>query len=94
MPKSRNKKAIPDFSVEVDERSFWSESDSTDHVDWSQARRAVFPNLRPSLQTISIRLPVHMIEEIKMLARKRDVPYQSLMKMILAESLKKEWESK
>ncbi len=94
MPKSRIKKAIPDFSVEDDERSFWSESDSTDHIDWSQARRAVFPNLRPSLQTISIRLPVHMIEEIKMLARKRDVPYQSLMKMILAESLKKEWKSK
>lgn len=94
MPKHKTKKEIPEFRSEDEERAFWAKHDSADYVDWTQSQRTTFPNLRPTLQTISIRLPVLMIEEIKTLARKRDVAYQSLMKMMLAESLKKELSSK
>ena len=85
-----SKKAIPRFKSEDEEREFWSEQDSTDLIDWSRASRVVLPNLKPSLKTISLRLPEHMLAELKLLAHKKDVPYQSLIKIFLAERLKRE----
>jgi len=84
------KKQIPQFRTEEEERRFWSEHDSTEFIDWHAAERRRFPHLKPSLRTISLRLPVAMIEDLKMLANKRDVPYQSLLKVFLAERLEKE----
>ena len=83
-------KKIPKFSSEAEERKFWKEADSTEYVDWRKARRGVFANLKPSLRTISIRLPEAMIEELKVLANKRDVPYQSLLKVFLGEKIEEE----
>jgi predicted DNA binding CopG/RHH family protein len=84
------RKKIPRFRNEDQEREFWSEVDSTDYIDWSEARRFTLPNLKPSLKTISLRLPEHMLAELKVLANKRDVPYQSLLKLFLAERLEQE----
>ena len=84
------KKAVPEFRSEDDEREFWGAHDSTEFIDWRGAGRQKFPNLKPTLRTISLRLPVSMIEDLKVLANKRDVPYQSLLKVFLAERLKKE----
>jgi predicted DNA binding CopG/RHH family protein len=85
------KKPIPKFKSEAEEFKFWSSkgpgADSTEYIDWSQAKRARFPNLKPSLRTISVRLPVAMIEDLKILANQQDVPYQSLLKVFLAERL-------
>ncbi|MGB3865926.1 MAG: BrnA antitoxin family protein [Xanthobacteraceae bacterium] len=80
-------KPIPAFKSEAVERKFWETHDSTDYVDWSKATRARFPNLKPSTQSISIRLPIGLLEQIKIAANKRDVPYQSLIKMWLAEKV-------
>lgn len=88
MPTTRKK--IPKFSSEESERAFWSTSDSTDYVDWSKGRRAQLQNLKPSLRTISIRLPETMLAELKVLANKRDIAYQSLAKIFLAERIKTE----
>jgi predicted DNA binding CopG/RHH family protein len=79
--------AVATFESEADERLFWKSDDSTDHVDWSRAERVRLPNLRPSTTSISLRLPVSLLERIKMAAHKRDVPYQSLIKTWLAEKL-------
>jgi len=84
------KRKIPKFRSEQEEQRFWAEHDSTEFIDWQAAQRRRFPNLRPSLRTISLRLPVSMIEDLKVLANKRDVPYQSLLKVFLAERLEKE----
>lgn len=84
------KRRIPNFRSAAEEQAFWAEHESTEYVDWSKARRTVFPNLKPSTKTISLRLPEHMIEELKTLANKQDVPYQSLLKMYLAERLEQE----
>ena len=84
------KKAVPEFQSEDEEREFWAGHDSTEYVEWGAARTGRFPNLKPTLRTISLRLPVHMIEDLKILANQRDVPYQSLLKVFLAERLKKE----
>jgi len=84
------KKKIPDFKSEDQERKFWGKADSTDHIDWKKAKRAIFPKLQPSVKTISLRLPVLILEELKMLANKRDVPYQSLLKMFLSERIARE----
>ena len=86
----KSKKKVPRFSSEVKERQFWSKADSTDYVDWKEAKRAIFPRLKPSLRTISLRLPEQMLEQLRVLANKRDVPYQSLMKVFLAERLEEE----
>ena len=83
-------KRIPEFHSEDREREFWAAKDSTDYVDWSQAKKRKLPNLKPSLRTISLRLPVSMIEDLKILANCRDVPYQSLLKIFLAERLAQE----
>jgi predicted DNA binding CopG/RHH family protein len=83
-------KRIPKFKNEDEEREFWSKHDSTDYLDWEKAKKVTLPNLKPSVKTISIRLPQMMLEELKLLANKRDVPYQSLLKMFLAERIEKE----
>jgi predicted DNA binding CopG/RHH family protein len=84
------KKQIPKFRSEEGERKFWAKNDSTEFVDWRSAQKQRFPNLKPSLRTISLRIPVSMIEDLKILANNRDVPYQSLLKVFLAERLEKE----
>lgn len=84
------RKKIPTFKDEEAERTFWSKESSTDYVDWSGARPTTLPNLKPSLRTISLRLPESMIADLKLLANKRDVPYQSLLKVFLAERIKEE----
>ncbi len=84
--KNKTKK-VPKFKSEDQEREFWAKNDVTDYVDLKQGKRINFPNLKPSTQTISIRLPEDLLEEIKVLANKRDVPYQSLIKILLRESL-------
>jgi predicted DNA binding CopG/RHH family protein len=89
MSKSKRKQ-IPKFDSEEQERGFWAEHDSADFVDWDVAQRRAFPNLRPTLRTISLRLPESMIGHLKVLANKRDIPYQSLLKQFLAERLQRE----
>ncbi len=84
------RKTIPEFKSEEAEQKFWAKHDSTEYIDWSKGRVGVFPNLKPSLKTISVRLPTSLIEALKVLANKRDVPYQSLMKVLLAEKLEEE----
>jgi predicted DNA binding CopG/RHH family protein len=83
-------KKIPKFKNEDEEREFWATHDSTAYLDWKKAKRVVLPNLKPSLKTISLRLPESMIAELKLLANKRDVPYQSLLKMFLSEKINEE----
>jgi predicted DNA binding CopG/RHH family protein len=84
---TKQRKAAPEFKNEAEERAFWESHDSTEYVDWSQAAPARFPNLKPSTKTISLRLPVALLERIKVEANKRDVPYQSLIKAWLAEDV-------
>ena len=79
------KKPIPSFASEAEERKFWETHDTTDYIDWSRAKQVSFPNLRPSTTTISLRLPAPLLADLKVLANKRDVPYQSLLKVFLAE---------
>jgi predicted DNA binding CopG/RHH family protein len=84
------KKQIPEFQSEDSERQFWAKHDSTGFIDWNKAETRKFTKLKPTLRTISLRLPVSMIEDLKILANKRDVPYQSLLKVFLAERLDQE----
>ncbi len=84
------KEPIPEFASEEEERKFWSQNDSVDFVDWSKAEALTLPELRPTLKTISLRLPVSLIAELKLLANKRDVPYQSLLKTYLADRVREE----
>ena len=79
------KKKIPSFKNEDEEREFWSSTDSVDYIDWESAEKVILPNLKPSLKTISLRLPENLLNELKFLANKKDVPYQSLLNMFLAE---------
>jgi predicted DNA binding CopG/RHH family protein len=83
--KARGK--VPAFKSEAQERVFWETHDSTALVDWSKAKRVRLPNLKPSTQSISLRLPVHTLDRIKAAANARDVPYQSLIKVWLEEKL-------
>ena len=85
-----SKKQIPVFKNEDEERDFWATHDSTEYLDWSKAKRAVFPNLKPSTKSISLRLPESILMGLKMLANKRDVPYQALLKVFLAEKVEEE----
>ena len=87
------KKQIPAFQSEDQEREFWSDADSVDYIDWNNATRVVLPNLKPSQRTISLRLPERMLAQLKVLANKRDVPYQSLLKIFLAERIEQELRS-
>jgi len=83
-------KKIPRFKNLEEERAFWASHDSTEYVDYSKAELGFFPELKPSRKTISIRLPEPLIEAVKVLANKRDVPYQSMMKVLLAEKVREE----
>ena len=84
-------KKVPKFRTEKEELEFWSTHDSADYIDYSKTKRAIFPNLKPLTRTISIRLPESLIEHLKVLANKRDIPYQSLLKMLLIEKVEEEF---
>jgi len=81
-------KSIPKFADESAERAYWESHDSTSHVDWSEAKKVSLPNLKPTTKTISLRLPQHLLDSIKVAANARDVPYQSLIKVWLQEKLR------
>lgn len=81
------RKKIPKFKSISQEKQFWEVEDSTDYIDWRHAKRASFPNLKPSVKTISLRLPEHLLNAIKIMANQEDVPYQSLMKILLAQAV-------
>jgi predicted DNA binding CopG/RHH family protein len=87
MTKQTAKPAIPTFKTEAQERAYWEANDSTEHVDWTKAQKVKLPNLRPTTKTISLRLPQHLLDSIKVAANSRDVPYQSLIKVWLQEKL-------
>jgi predicted DNA binding CopG/RHH family protein len=80
-------KPIPEFANEAEERAFWESNESTNHLDWSRATSLRLPNLQPSKTSISLRLPIGLLDQIKIAANKRDVPYQSLIKMWLSEKV-------
>lgn len=83
----RNRKSVPKFSSEAEERVYWESRDSTDYVDWNKAKRVRLSRLKPTTQAISLRLPVSLLERIRIEANKRDVPYQSLIKTWLSEKV-------
>jgi len=87
----KTRKPIPKCASEEAERSFWNRHDSTGYIDWSRGQRTVFPNLKSRAKTISIRLPASMIAALKSLANRRDVPYQSLLKVFLADRIASEY---
>jgi predicted DNA binding CopG/RHH family protein len=91
MPKPRKKlKPVPSFRSHEEAGEFWMKHDTTEYLDWSEARRVSFPNLRPSTATISLRLPQGLLDDLRALANQRDVPYQSLLKVYLSERVAKE----
>ena len=90
MAKRGTAKGVPTFASERAEREYWETHDAGDVVDWASARRVVFPNLKASTETISLRLPTALLADLKVLANKRDVPYQSLLKVYLAERVTSE----
>ena len=83
-------KKIPKFKDEDEEREFWAATDSTEYVDWKESEKVTFSRLKPSTKTISLRLPEFILDELKMIANKRDVPYQSLIKMFLKDRIDQE----
>lgn len=87
-------KKIPKFKNEDEERDFWAKADSSEYFDWSKAEEVIFPNLKPSTENISLRLPAFLLARIKQLANKKDVPYQSLMKIFLAEKVEESLRAK
>lgn len=88
------KKTVPEFKSEQEEREFWATHDSSEFIDWENSSTALFPNLKPTMKTISLRLPETMLNRLKVLANERDVPYQSLMKMFLKERIDREYDPK
>ncbi|MBM4167415.1 MAG: hypothetical protein FJ218_10940 [Ignavibacteria bacterium] len=84
-------KKIPKFKNENEEREFWAKHDSTDYLDWSKAKKAQFPNLKPTVRSVSVRLPEALLNDLKVLANKKDVSYHSLMKMYLSEKVQEEY---
>lgn len=83
-------KDIPVFANEDEERAFWRDHDSTEYIDWDAAESVVLPKLKPSTKAISMRLPEVMLNHLRMIANKRDIPYQSLIKVFLAEKIEEE----
>jgi predicted DNA binding CopG/RHH family protein len=83
-------KQIPNFNNEDEEREFWAKSDSSEYFDWSKSEEIIFPNLKPSTESISLRLPSYLLARIKEIANKKDIPYQSLMKIFLNEKMNQE----
>ncbi len=88
------KKSIPEFQNEDEEREFWSKNDSSEYLDWKKAERALFPNLKPSTRSISIRLTQPVLDALRQIANERDVPYQSLIKIFLQERVESELRSR
>ena len=86
-------KEIPKFKSDKEEVEFWDTHDTTDYIDWSKAEQVVFTNLKPSTQSISLRLPVSLLSDLKVLANKKDVPYQSLLKVYLSDKVHEELET-
>ena len=80
-------KKVPTFKTEQEEREFWETHDSSDYVDWAKAESVSLSNLKPSTKTISLRLPEGLLDSIKIEANKRDMPYQSLIKVWLADDV-------
>lgn len=91
MPKEL--KEIPTFQSEEEERQFWASHDSTEYIDWAEADEVIFSQLKPSTRTISLRLPELMLNELRLIANKRDIPYQSLIKLFLKERIDEELKS-
>ena len=91
MPKEL--KEIPTFANEDEEREFWASHDSTDYINWDKAEAIILPKLKPSTRTISLRLPELMLNELRVIANKRDIPYQSLIKLFLKERIDQELKS-
>lgn len=87
----KRQKKIPRFNNENEEREFWAREDSTRYVDWNKAKTVTLSKLKPSTRTISLRLPESILNDIKLIANKRDVPYQSLIKIFLKERIDKEF---
>jgi len=87
-------KRIPKFKHEDEERDFWSENDSSEYLNWKNAERVLFPNLKPSTKAISLRLPESLLDALRQLANERDVPYQSLIKMFLQERIEQDFKSR
>ena len=90
----KNLKPIPDFKTTEEEAEFWDTHDSTEYVDWSKSEKTIFPNLKFSTESISIRLPSPLLARLKELANEKDVPYQSLMKVYLSERIEEELTTK
>jgi len=88
--KTKKLKTVPRFKNEEEEFNFWLTHDTTEYYDWSKAKLVVFPNLKPSTKSISLRLPEGLLDRLKMIANKKDVPYQSLIKIMLDEAVKRE----
>ncbi len=84
-------KKIPKFKNEKDEQEFWSTHDSADYLDWNRAKMAEFPKLKPSTKSISLRLPESMLNQVRILANKNDIPYQSLIKLFIQEGIHKKY---
>jgi len=87
-------KSIPKFKSEAEEQDFWSKHDSSDYLNWKSAERVLFPNLKPSTKSISLRLPESLLDALRQMANERDVPYQSLIKMILQERIERDLKSR
>jgi predicted DNA binding CopG/RHH family protein len=87
-------KKVPKFKTEAAEHEFWATHDSTEYVDYSRAKRVTFPHLKPSTATISLRLPQSLLDHLRQLANERDVPYQTLLKVFLAERVERELRGK
>lgn len=87
---TKGKKSLPKFKTESAEDSFWQKHDSTEYIDWSEGSEAIFPLLKPTTKNISLRLPLSMIEHLKLLGMRQDVPYQTLLKMYLSERVDEE----
>ena len=83
-------KPMPKFKSEAQEAAFWASHDSTEYIDYSKSRRMIFPKLKPSTETISLRLPKSLLDQLKTLANKRDVPYQTLLKLFVLERVQAE----
>jgi predicted DNA binding CopG/RHH family protein len=94
MPKRSTRKAIPRFKSSAAERAFWTAADSTEYVEWAHAVPVRFPQLKPTSTAISVRLPDALLMDLKVLANERDVPYQSLLKLFLAERVDAERQRK
>ena len=86
---AKQQKTRPKFQSEADERTFWESHDSSEYIDWNAAQKICLPNLKPSTKTISLRLPIALLEKIKIEANRRDMPYQSLIKAWLAEDVQR-----